>query len=250
MALNVNTRVRWASLQDLDCLGSLQGKKVMDVGCGLGFFSIELAGRGAEVLGIDQDRASLDYLTSEYGISTHRVDVDREPLPGTGFDLILAGEILEHLADPSGFMVKVAKSLTPGGIVILTTPALEGWLTASRGKQLAHNHGSQRHQRIGFSLAELETLTTQAGLKLREHRFCLYTLAELFMQLTKVGYLTAKKSYHGQADVFEVAHKLRFKILRGIFPALWLVFRLESLISASLDLKGHCHIIVAQKPAE
>jgi 2-polyprenyl-3-methyl-5-hydroxy-6-metoxy-1,4-benzoquinol methylase len=249
MALNVNTRIRWNTIKDLDCLNSLRNRKVLEIGCGLGFFSVQFKEKGGNVLGVDVDEKSLVYLTREHGIQTTQVDVDSQPLPGGGFDLIFIGEVLEHINDPAGLVRKVADALDPDGTAILTTPALEGWLTKTPGKQLAHDHGAQKHERIGFSREELEALAADAGLDFVDHRYCVFTLAELFMQFTKLAYLASKKTYEGQSDVLAVTNKTSLKILKAIYPLLWAVFRLEDAVCRRINISGHCHVLVVRKRA-
>lgn len=246
MALNVNTRIRWEAIKDIRCLQDLRGKKVLEVGCGLGFFTAWFAAQGADTLGVDVDRGALAFVSREYQIPTRLVDADREELPEGPFDVVFVGEVLEHMADPEGLMRKVAAVLAPSGCAVVTTPALEGLLTRTRGKQLAHEHGAQKHERIGFYKAELEDLADRAGLETAEHRYCLYTFAELFMQLTKLGYLASKKTYDGQSDVLAMTDKFSFKALRAIFPALWAFFRIESAVCGRLNLRGHCHVLVVR----
>lgn len=244
MAFNINTRIRWDTMSDLACVNSLQGKRLLEVGCGLGFFCVEFSRRGAEVLGVDVDRPALDYVTRQCGIPTRLLDVETEPLPPGPWDLIFVGEVMEHVADPGALFGKVREGLAPGATAIVTTPALEGWLTRTRGKQLAHEHGSQKHERVGFSLDELKALATGAGLEIVDHRYCVFTLAELFMQLTKLSYLVSKKTYEGQSDVLHLVNKPSFKVLRATFPLLWFFVRLEERYARWLGLKGHCHLMV------
>jgi SAM-dependent methyltransferase len=247
MALNVNTRIRWDAIKDLECVKSLSGKRLLEVGCGLGFFCMEFGRQGAEVLGVDVDQHALDYVSGQCNMATRLMDVETEPLPAGPWDCIFVGEVLEHVDDPGALIGKVGEALSPDGTAIVTTPALEGWLARTRGKQLAHEHGSQKHERIGFSKGELEALAYEAGLDLVEHRYCVFTFAELFMQLTKLSYLASKKTYEGQSDVLAMADTKSFKMLKLIFPLLWAVFRLESAVCKRLGLSGHCHVLVVRK---
>jgi len=160
---------------------------------------------------------------------------------------LFAGEVLEHVKDPSSIYAKFRGALRPGGLLVVTTPALEGWLTHSRGKQLAHDHGGQKHQREGYWKAELDDLAHGANLVVTYHKYCLYTLAELFMQLTKVGYLLSRRDYEGQSDVLSLIKKPSFRVLRLVFPLVWPLVGLEGAIASGLNVHGHCHVHVAKR---
>lgn len=248
MSVNANTRARWDAMCGFPELRDVAGRRVLDVGCGLGFFSVRLAARGACVTGADLDEAALKHLSARFAVPTVRLDAERDPWPGDGYDLVLVGEILEHVADPAGLVRKGRDALAPGGHMVLSTPALEGWLALSRGKQLGHDHGPQKHEREGFFRHELMDLLAAAGLEPIRHRYCVHTPAELFMQLTKLGYLSSGKRYDGQSDVLALVERLPFRIFRLIFPAVWAVLRLGERLGGRLDRTGHCHLLVARRP--
>jgi 2-polyprenyl-3-methyl-5-hydroxy-6-metoxy-1,4-benzoquinol methylase len=250
MDVNTNTRVRWEALRGLPQLAALAGKRVLDVGCGLGYFSLRFRERGACVLAIDVDRGSLRYLSEVHGVETLAVDVERESLPPGPFDAVFIGEILEHVRDPGALVAAAAAVLAAGGALIITTPALEGPLTRTAGKRLGHEHGAERHERDGFRSCELEGYCGDAGLRVAASTTCLFWAAELFMQLTKLGYLGKKRSYSGQSDIVAVQRGVPYRALRAVFPLLMPVFTLEHACARALGLAGHCHVVVAEKPAE
>src|SRR6185312_16207903 len=75
------------------------GRRVLDLGCRDGALTQAYAG-GNEIVGVDADRAALAE-AKKLGIETHWADLD-EPLPfeDSDFDVVVAGELLEHLRDP------------------------------------------------------------------------------------------------------------------------------------------------------
>ena len=247
MIYNVNTRVRWAAVERTLKGIDLTGKHVLDVGCGLGFFSERFLERGATIEGIDVDAAAVKFVRERTGAVTRIFNIETEPLPRSSYDIIFAGEVLEHLKDPGKFYVKAQNALRPGGHLIVTTPALEGWLSLSRGKQLAHSHGGQKHEREGFRAAELNQFARTAGLTEVSHGYCLHTLAELFMQLTKLGYLLSRCGYEGQSDVLGLVNKPSFQLLRLAFSLIWPMVLLEDSIARLLGARGHCHVHITQQ---
>jgi 2-polyprenyl-3-methyl-5-hydroxy-6-metoxy-1,4-benzoquinol methylase len=99
--------------------------RVLDIGCGEGVFTAELADAGADVVGID--RAELPLRRAR----ARRPDLDlrlleREdswPLQDASFDAIWAGEVIEHVADTAGWLSELRRVLRSGGSLLLSTPA-------------------------------------------------------------------------------------------------------------------------------
>ncbi|NIJ08139.1 2-polyprenyl-6-hydroxyphenyl methylase/3-demethylubiquinone-9 3-methyltransferase [Sphingomonas vulcanisoli] len=103
----------------------LAGKRVLDVGCGAGLLSEPLARLGAAVTGLD---------AAPENVAVARVHAEGQGLAieyrvgeigelGSGrFDLIVAMEVIEHVADVEAFVAAIADALAPEGLVILSTP--------------------------------------------------------------------------------------------------------------------------------
>jgi 2-polyprenyl-3-methyl-5-hydroxy-6-metoxy-1,4-benzoquinol methylase len=99
--------------------------RVLDVGCGDGRLSAELAHAGAEVLGIDVAEEPLRRARALHAdLDVRVVPLDGEwPLPDASFDVVWAGETIEHLADTAGWLSEVRRVLRSGGSLLLSTPA-------------------------------------------------------------------------------------------------------------------------------
>ncbi|MFP5240610.1 MAG: class I SAM-dependent methyltransferase, partial [Acidobacteriota bacterium] len=180
MSVNVNTRMRWAALKNLGFIKGCRGRSVLDLAAGLGFFSVQLADSGARVLAADVHEGSLKYLSDTYGLEVARIDLEADEYPEGQFDLIFLGEVLEHVHDPEAVAAKAAARLAPGGVLLVTTPALEGPLIDTPGKRLGHSHGAEKHEREGFALPELQGIIQKAGLKPEGHLYSIFYLSELF----------------------------------------------------------------------
>jgi SAM-dependent methyltransferase len=134
----------WPALRSL--LPDLRGLKVVDLGCGFGWFCRWARGQGAtEVLGIDVSRRMLARArdtTADAGISYVRGDLERVDLPEAQFDLVyssLALHYIEHLAD---LFAQVHHSLVPGGRLVFsvehpvfTAPTHPGWSLDREGRR-------------------------------------------------------------------------------------------------------------------
>lgn len=247
MDINTNTRMRWEAIRRYPELSCLRGKRVLDVGSGLGYFSLRFKELGAQVHSIDVDKDSLSFIKEAYGVEVSYADIENDPLPAGHFDLVFIGEVMEHLKDPAEFMGRISKSLADGGMALITVPALEGPFIHTKGKMLGHEHGSEKHERDGFFYNELVVLIGGAGLEIARHNVTIYWLSELFMQLTKRGYMKKKKVYNSQSDIIELMKSPKYRLVSTIYPLLMPVFRLEQYVCDILGTKGHCHVILARK---
>ena len=110
----------------LDRVGIPAGARCLDVGCGAGDVTLELAARaGAEghVVGIDIDDYKLAAARAEAAeagrpVEYRRVDVTGEDL-GAGFDVVYVRFLLTHLVDPAAACRRIAAALRPGGTAIV-----------------------------------------------------------------------------------------------------------------------------------
>ena len=101
------------------------GKRVLDAACGGGYGSACLAAVAANVLGVDLDDPMLRHASKHFSapnLEFRKHDL-HEPLAGAGpFDLITLFEALEHVADPSLCLARLASSLAQGGTAIISVP--------------------------------------------------------------------------------------------------------------------------------
>lgn len=105
---------------------TLRGLRLLDIGCGGGLLSEPLARMGAEVVGIDPAATNVETARIHSAQSGTIVDyrcTTAEDVAETGetFDIVLAMEVVEHVAD-IGLFVKACSSLVkPGGLLIMAT---------------------------------------------------------------------------------------------------------------------------------
>jgi 2-polyprenyl-6-hydroxyphenyl methylase/3-demethylubiquinone-9 3-methyltransferase len=127
--------VRLAFIRDAACrqfgrdpkrLDSLAGLRILDIGCGGGILSEPLARLGAEVLGADPARANIEAarlhaaeggLAIDYRVTTAETLADA----GERFDMVLAMEVVEHVADVPLFVKRCAEMVKPGGMMVTAT---------------------------------------------------------------------------------------------------------------------------------
>ena len=124
-------RIGWAC-RHLPLRGSTSRRaKILDIGCGAGLASEELAKAGYDVLGLDASAngiaAAKEHLSAcplpEHAGPLHYRNGSAEDLvaEGSQFDAVVALEIIEHVTDPSAFMDMLAQLVRPNGTVIVST---------------------------------------------------------------------------------------------------------------------------------
>jgi 2-polyprenyl-6-hydroxyphenyl methylase/3-demethylubiquinone-9 3-methyltransferase len=110
------------------CAGPLDGRRIVDIGCGGGILSEAMARKGAQVLGADLAERSLKVAqlhAMEAGIDNVRyrevaAEVLADEQPGQ-FDIVTCMEMVEHVPDPAAIVAACAKMVKPGGWVFLST---------------------------------------------------------------------------------------------------------------------------------
>jgi SAM-dependent methyltransferase len=97
------------------------GRRVLDIGCRYGTLTSRYAA-GNDVVGIDVDKAALDN-AAELGIETIWTDAE-EPIPfdDESFDVVVAGELLEHVRDPGALVAEADRVLRPRGTFVGSVP--------------------------------------------------------------------------------------------------------------------------------
>jgi SAM-dependent methyltransferase len=133
----------WPALRAL--LPALHGRKVLDLGCGFGWFCRWARENGAaRVLGIDVSEkmlAQATATTSDTGITYARADMERLELTPAAFDLAYSSLALHYIANLDGLMSQVHRSLVEGGSLVFsvehpiyTAPAGPNWFVDPAGR--------------------------------------------------------------------------------------------------------------------
>lgn len=121
----------------LRLLGDVRRRRVLDAGCGQGYFSRMLADRGAIVVGVEPGQSLFDYAQEKeterrQGIRYIQADLSRLPRLSPPFDLCVASMVLPVIPDWTAAMRSCIAALAPGGIFVFAVnhPCFERlWLT-------------------------------------------------------------------------------------------------------------------------
>lgn len=172
-----------------------EGKRVLDVGCSSGYLARPLVERGCTVVGVEQDAAAAEAARE---VCAEVLVGDAETLelpfePGS-FDVVLCGDLVEHLRDPERFLARVRPFLRPGGLLVLTTPNVANWAV-----------------RVGLLFGRWRY--TERGILDRTHLH-LFTRATLVETLARAGYRVVELDFtvpvpvFGTSAVERVAHAI------------------------------------------
>lgn len=98
--------------------------RVLDVGCATGYLGEALSDRGCLVWGLDRDAEAVGRARPHYqDVCVLDLDeAERLPWPERSFDVIIAGDVLEHLRDPDRALSMLARYVRPGGKAVVSLP--------------------------------------------------------------------------------------------------------------------------------
>jgi len=121
-----------------------------------------LAAVASACVGVDLDRAAVERLRAE-GWDVRHGDVTSLQL-GETFDVVVAGELIEHVTDAGALLDACARHLTPGGLLVLSTPNAFA-LHASPGilSPLVRNRGIHPDHVAWYCATTLEQLLARQG---------------------------------------------------------------------------------------
>lgn len=146
------------------------GALLVDLGCGGGLMAPHVP-PGFHHVGVDRNAAALEQ-AAERGVEPLRADVDAVPLPDGCAEVVIAGELIEHVEDLPALVAEVARLLQPDGVVVYDTINATLWARLSLvwiGERVPG--GPPRHihdPRLFVSPRRLAALFNAHGLEVEE----------------------------------------------------------------------------------
>lgn len=109
--------------RDMTDLKALKDLSVLDVGCGGGLICEPMSRMGAEVTGLDADAQAIDVAVAHAAKEGLDVTYRNNAVEDISeqYDVVLALEIIEHVADPAYFVKTCLERVKPGGLIIFST---------------------------------------------------------------------------------------------------------------------------------
>ncbi len=147
--------------------------RVLDIGCSTGYLARRLVDRGATVVGIDVDEAAAAEARRVCEqVLVGDVETMELPLSEGSFDVVLCGDLVEHLRDPVAFLGRLRPLLRQGGRLVLTTPNVANWamrlgLLAGRWRYTDRGILDRTHVHL-FTKKTLEETLEEAGYRILE----------------------------------------------------------------------------------
>jgi 2-polyprenyl-3-methyl-5-hydroxy-6-metoxy-1,4-benzoquinol methylase len=184
-----------------------EGKRVLDVGCSSGYLAEPLSQRGNTIVGIELDPEA----AQAAGAFCERVlvgDVETMDLPlePASFDVVLCGDVVEHLRDPVAALARLRPFLKPGGRLVLSTPNVANWA-------------------IRLSLLGGRWRYTDRGILDRSHTH-LFTRATLVEALRRAGYERVEVDFSvpvpGGSDALDAAAYAVGRLRPPLFAYQWI----------------------------
>jgi 2-polyprenyl-6-hydroxyphenyl methylase/3-demethylubiquinone-9 3-methyltransferase len=171
--------------RDARRLDSLAGLHILDIGCGGGILSEPLARLGASVVGADPVAASIAVATrhaaqSELAIDYRATTAEALADAGERFDVVLAMEVVEHVADVGLFVKRCGEMVNAGGLMIAATinRTLKSFALAIVGAEYILRwlpRGTHHWDKL-VTPDELEAAMIAAGLRVVDERGVVYNL--------------------------------------------------------------------------
>jgi SAM-dependent methyltransferase len=114
----------------------VQGRgRLLDIGTAGGSFIHVAARRGWEVAGCEPNKWLCEWGKKAYGLEIRPGTLFDYRYPDSTFDVVTVWDVLEHTADPLGFLEECHRILKPGGLIVVNYPDIGSWIARIMGRR-------------------------------------------------------------------------------------------------------------------
>ena len=221
------------------------GGRVLDLGCGIGFFSNIIAGKTFKVSAVDPDKSSLEKAEAMYkkkNIEFIPAQAEKIPLPANYIDFLVCSEVLEHVDNLEKTLKEIKRVCKNGSAFFITVPTADG-IFGNFFLNIGHEDSGryEEHKRPPFSKKDIGRILLDNNFKIENTYYSKILFAEMFMAATKLFHnLIRGREIGGQSDIL-----MPPKVYRKFFPLVLFLAQLEDFFLNNI-LKGHMLIITGK----
>ena len=238
-------------------IGQTTGRKCVLItnGDNNGALNHHFRAHGGEWTWVENEGDRIEEMAKFLGEPVRKGEAAHVPAEDSSFDLVVSIDVHEHVADWRPFNRELHRIVKPGGTVVVSTPTGDAWkpVTLLKGL-LGMTKERYGHRVIGYNVRQHEAMLREVGLEPERAG----TYSRFFTELLELGinfaYVRILSRGSRQAKPGTIApsteEQLRavgreIRIYSAIYPALWAISRLDSLL---FFLNGYAVCVVARRP--
>ena len=143
---------------------SMEGTRprLLEVGCGYGYFLSEAFEEGFDVAGVEFNPSAVERFRAKYSFPVWCGAMEDVDLEHGSYDCVAMFDVIEHLLDPFACLDKTHEALKPGGLLALSTMDAESWSSRLLGKRLEDFRRTREHL-IFFGRETLRSVLDEHG---------------------------------------------------------------------------------------
>jgi SAM-dependent methyltransferase len=136
---------------------------LLDLGCWVGFLMAEARDRGWTATGVEPSTFASNYARENLGLEVIQADLFDADVPEGMWDVVVMGDVIEHLIDPADALARVKRLLAPGGVVYMALPDAGSRLARAMGPRWWSVIPTHVHY---FTRGSMRTLLERGGWRL------------------------------------------------------------------------------------
>lgn len=187
---------------------NIKSGRLLEIGCGPGFF-LNAARGSCYVTGVELSEFAVRYAKENFDLNVYRGTLDKAAFTPSSFDFVVIWDTIEHVSDPLGLIAEIKKILSPGGLLVFTTPNTTSLLCRLQNKSWRlfdppyHlNYFSKKNavkmlDSSGFRVLKVESAWEWHSLSYLFHALRVYHNKGIFRRLDKI----IRKSRLGKINV-------------------------------------------------